>query len=71
MRETKETIPKFMTTIAVATTVPIAQINKNFSARTKRIIQLPRKRPHMNNPKPATDKSLAASRAFIQPSSTT
>ena len=44
---------------------------KTLSARIRCIIQLPAKRPHINNPSPPNESTTAASRAFIHPSSTT
>ena len=55
----------------VVITVPVAQTSNIFSARTRPIIQLPAKRPNINNPSPPKESTTEASRAFIQFCSTT
>lgn len=70
-KATNEIFPKLQTIRKVAATVPKAQYSKTLSARIRCIIQLPAKRPHINNPSPPNESTTAASRAFIHPSSTT
>ena len=66
-----EIFPKLQTIRKVAITVPKAQHSRTLSARIRCMIQLPAKRPHINNPSPPKESTTAASRAFIHPSSTT
>ena len=66
-----DTIPTSSSTTKVVITVPVAQNSNIFSAHTRPIIQLPAKRPNMNNPNPPNESTNEASRAFIHPCSTT
>ena len=70
-RAASDTIPTSSNTNKVVITVPVAQTSNIFSARTRPIIQLPAKRPNINNPSPPKESTTEASRAFIQFCSTT
>lgn len=56
---------------AVVATVAVCLPSFILSARTRPIIQLPAKRPNINNPSPPKESTTEASRAFIQFCSTT
>ena len=51
-----EIFPKLQTIRKVAITVPKAQHSRTLSARIRCMIQLPAKRPHINNPSPTERK---------------